>query len=744
MAETGCMKAGPGATGLKTSRPWSRWHGQGGEEGKRRNAKPLNGNLVHLEVIETIMKLRLCEAYLRIRGLDRVEGTPFAGCFRRYPDLRSLRQGINAIDAARRDMEGSFARSGVELRLLRLSEAYGLDEFDQLVVQLLFVYQTSAEFRALCEACNHESRGSVFSMPSTGTILSILCPDYRSQLDHLPHFSVEGTLLGESILKAGSPGGKGPVMDVNMELDGQMVRFITGDDRRYKSDFSCIEVIRPAARLEQVVMDEALKKDLVEYAENFVRPANPSPCNDSFFGYGTGLTMLFHGPSGTGKTMMAHALADHLGKRLLAPRPEGIEELLDISATDILPRLFREARLGGDIVFLDECDDIIRAGSPASRAFLIEIERARCITILATNRVTDLDPALERRISLKVRFRLPEREERARIWQALLPPDVRVSDDVDFQELAERFVFTGGLIKNAVMMALRSAEKGGEKTVLSRKALLRAASCQAQAMFDGCSPEHSCSPGISINSLPVGAAEKAFLSRLPDAQGRSRETTGHGILCHLGCRDQETAVSCVEAVAAKCGLGVRLFRLADILDPRPREQRVFDHLVQEETDILDYVFSSRTGQESVVAVVDEQLELRHCLHDGEGVHRWRLFLKRASRFAGPVFVVSEPLRRALPFEFTCSLSIEPPPEELQIEAWQRHLPGEAEDAIIRLVERHPLHLGEIEEVASRAEITAMLEGNRREPRAGDILPVVKRFLGIGQTPVLFGKQGLDA
>ena len=744
MAETGDMTAGGRAHGLKTSRPGSRWHGQGGEEGKRRDAKYPDGNLVHLEMIETIMKLRLCEAYLRIRGLDRVEGTPFAGFFRRYPDIKSVRQGINAIEAARRDMERSCAREGIELRLLRLSETYGLDEFDQLVVQLLFVYQTSREFRALCEACSHESRGSVFSMPSTGTILSILCPDYRSQLDHLPHFSMEGTLLGESILKADSSARKSPVMDVNMELDGQMVRFLMGDDRRYKSDFSCIEVTRPAARLEQVIMDETLKKDMVEYAENFVRSGSFVPASRDFFGYGTGLTMLFHGPSGTGKTMMAHALADHLGKRLLAPRPEGIEELLDISATDILPRLFREARLGGGIVFLDECDDIIRDGSPASRAFLMEIERARCMTILATNKVTDLDPALERRISLKVRFRLPEREERARIWQALLPPDVRVADDVDFQELAERFVFTGGLIKNAIVMALSSARKDGTDIVLSRKALLRAASYQAQAVFDGCRPEHSCSPGISIGSLPIGAAEKHFLSRLPEAQRRSRETTGHGILCHLGCRDQETAVSCVEAVAAQCGSGVTLFKLADILNPQPREQRVFDHLVQEETDILDYVFSSRTGQESVVAVVDEQLELKDCLHDGEGGDRWKLFLNRASRFAGLVFVVSEPLGEALPFEFTCSLSIEPPPEELQIETWQKHLPGETEDAIIRLVERHPLHLGEIGEVARRAWITAMLEGNRRDLGVKDILPVIKRLGRVRQTPVLFGKRGLDA
>ncbi len=739
MTETNCMAAGFAAPTLKISPLGSRWHVGKGETDR----EYFRTNLEHLEMIETIMKLRLCEACLRIKGLERLEKTPFARLARKYPDLKSVREGIQFLEGKRKLMEKSSLKEGIELKLLRLAETYGLNEFDQLIVQLLLVYQTSVEFKALVEACNDETWGSVFPMPSTGAILSILCPDYKSQLNHLPHFSMEGTLIGESIIKAEGFIRKKPVMDVNMSLDGQIVRFLMGDERRYRSDFSCIEVTRPSAGLEQVIIDEKLKKDIVEYAENFVRSKNCSPCNDNFFGYGTGLTMLFHGPSGTGKTMMAHALADHLGKKLLSPISDDIDELFDIS--DILPRLFREARLSDGIVFLDECDDIIRADSAANRAFLIEIEKAGCITILATNKVSDLDPALERRINLRVRFRLPDRDERARIWQTLLPPNVKMADDVTFEELAERFVFTGGLIKNAIVMALNSAEKKGTNIILSRKALFKAASYQAQTMFDTSSPEHSYKPDISIQSLPIRAAEKAFLARLPEAQRRSLEKRECGILCYLGCRDQETAVSCVEAVAAECDAGVSMFKLSEILAPPSREQMVLDRITQKEIDPLDYVFSSRTGRNSVVAIIDEQLVLKNYLrgNNSENAHRWQIFLKRAVKFPGLLFIIGEPLKEPLPFEFTCNLAIQTPPEELQIETWQKHLPRETEDAIVSLVEQYPLHLKEIAEIANQAMITAMLKDNRQDLEVKDILPVIKRFLGIRQTPVLFGKLDLD-
>ena len=63
------------------------------------------------------------------------------------------------------------------------------------------------------------------------------------------------------------------------------------------------------------------------------------------------------------------------------------------------------------IVFFDECDDLLTEGTHLSRLVLIEIEKARCITILATNQAFRLDPSFERRITMKVPFAAPDRHD---------------------------------------------------------------------------------------------------------------------------------------------------------------------------------------------------------------------------------------------------------------------------------------------------------------------------------------------
>jgi len=71
--------------------------------------------------------------------------------------------------------------------------------------------------------------------------------------------------------------------------------------------------------------------------------------------------------------MLAHALANHLNMPLLSLNVDGLDNYM-----------FREARLSNSIVFLDECDDLLREDSHDSRTFLIEIEKSQCITIMAT------------------------------------------------------------------------------------------------------------------------------------------------------------------------------------------------------------------------------------------------------------------------------------------------------------------------------------------------------------------------
>ena len=192
------------------------------------------------------------------------------------------------------------------------------------------------------------------------------------------------------------------ILDVYVYLHERIVRYLIGDNNIYDMDLHCVSRDRKAIDPDQVILPEGIKEKILKLAENYSanksRPAKALV--DQFYGYGTGLVFLFHGLSGTGKTMLAHALATHLDKELFSVDMEHASNP-GASSEDLIKYLFKEAKLNDGIVFFDECDEVFRANTSDSRSLLIEIEKSDCITIMATNRVIEVDPALDRRITMK-------------------------------------------------------------------------------------------------------------------------------------------------------------------------------------------------------------------------------------------------------------------------------------------------------------------------------------------------------
>jgi len=85
--------------------------------------------------------------------------------------------------------------------------------------------------------------------------------------------------------------------------------------------------------------------------------------------------------------------------------------------------------------------------------------------VLTTNAEAAIDPALQRRLNFRIRFPEPDVDERAKLWQLLLPPGVGLHAGTDFRALAERFDMTGGYIKNAVVRAAVIAARAGRAMV---------------------------------------------------------------------------------------------------------------------------------------------------------------------------------------------------------------------------------------------------------------------------------------
>ena len=163
---------------------------------------------------------------------------------------------------------------------------------------------------------------------------------------------------------------------------------------------------------------------------------------------------------------------------------------------------FRAAVEQNAVLFFDEADAIAtrRSASAPLRSdreanltvniLLRELEAFNGIVIFATNLAANFDPAFERRIRTHVLFEMPGVEERERIWELQIhPKKTPLAPDVDFRRLAERYVISGGNIKNVVIKAAAAAAaepgpdlgkrisqqhfEGAAEEVLSAKAIMR-------------------------------------------------------------------------------------------------------------------------------------------------------------------------------------------------------------------------------------------------------------------------------
>jgi AAA+ superfamily predicted ATPase len=647
-------------------------------------------------------------------------------------------------------MEEETTCRGIQLRFPELVREYGLNKDERKIIQLLIVSETSLELKSMVEQCDIDFWASGFrgSSMEIGAILSVLCRDYGEQLLFRRCFSIERPLVKYELLYLARM--HMGFLETDVSLHERICRYCMDDNNVYDTELLCISSERPIIRLDQVIMDEQLKHDLVRYAESFIQNSINGRSMACSFGYGAGLTCLFYGLSGTGKTMLAHGLANHLGCRLFSVNIGGLQHE-DISFEDAMKHIFREARLSHGIVFLDECDDLLTDNFHMSRAFLIEIEKAECLTILATNKTVEMDPAMDRRISLKIPFRMPGKQERLEIWQSLLPEGVRYAGNVDLHKLAEQYLFTGGLIKNTLLMAagkaIEQAEpKEAEDVVLYRDEIHKAARHQAKSMFDLGSLGKLISPQVLLEELSLRRLDKDRLQAIAEIIPEMQQNRQG--FCGLICSDNiPVAVNSVVGIGTDTGLMIRRFSLSRLFSENksvPSEaDTIVDPFTQQPVSLLEYVFLPRPGRQEILLLIDEACLLHDFLeyeNKAKQLEDWQKFKTLMLKFQGVLFVVSTPVDKArVPIEFSCHLSFQYPTEDVQIQAWQKYFSDISDESVVELIEQYPMHVQEIDLVARQAKLAARLE-RRGTVRSDELVAMARRLRGKKNMPVLFGGE----
>lgn len=222
---------------------------------------------------------------------------------------------------------------------------------------------------------------------------------------------------------------------------------------------------------DSVILAEDKKEEIkaaISQSENYAKIFEEWGFDD-VFEKGTAVTLLFHGVPGTGKTLMAQAIADNLGADLKIYGTADIESSTPGEPERIMRKIFNAARdffsvnKKHQVILFDECDALLYNRNKVGvilgaqiNALLTEIEKHDGIIIFTTNRIEILDPALERRIAAKIEFPFPDKVQRKQIWARMIPKKAPLGKDVNLDHLAE-YPLAGGNIKNAVLNAARMA-----------------------------------------------------------------------------------------------------------------------------------------------------------------------------------------------------------------------------------------------------------------------------------------------
>ncbi|MGH3912935.1 MAG: ATP-binding protein [Pseudonocardiaceae bacterium] len=181
-------------------------------------------------------------------------------------------------------------------------------------------------------------------------------------------------------------------------------------------------------------------------------------------GRGRGITGLFAGDSGTGKTMSAEVIAADLGLDLYTVNLATVVDKYVGETEKNLERIFTEAAGVNGVLLFDEADAIFgkrsevrdahdRYANIESAYLLQRMESFDGLAILATNLRANLDDAFTRRLDVIVDFPIPDESSRRALWECCLGPMLPQCDDIDLDFCAAAFELSGGNIRSVAVTA---------------------------------------------------------------------------------------------------------------------------------------------------------------------------------------------------------------------------------------------------------------------------------------------------
>ncbi len=192
------------------------------------------------------------------------------------------------------------------------------------------------------------------------------------------------------------------------------------------------------------------------------------PGKDRFVGKGGGFRLLLSGLPGTGKSLMAEALATKLDRTVVKLDLSSVLSKWLGETEQLIGQVFDMAEAADAVLVLDEAEALFRqrqsgggggGGSAMVTAvayLLTRLDRFNGVLVATTNRTQDIDDALYRRFDDFIILPVPDFDTRVRLWKKMLHDGLgggKGFSEADYGILGKHFVITGGLIRGAAIRA---------------------------------------------------------------------------------------------------------------------------------------------------------------------------------------------------------------------------------------------------------------------------------------------------
>lgn len=237
----------------------------------------------------------------------------------------------------------------------------------------------------------------------------------------------------------------------------------------------------PKYSLDDIILPDVVKEqilDIADYAKNS-KIVFEQWGLEKTHKYSKRIGINLYGAPGTGKTMAAHAIAKYLGRKILIVNYADIESKYVGETPKNIKKVFEVAKETNSILFFDEADAILsKRVTNMTGATDVSVNQTRSVMLMimndyqdfiifATNFIENFDPAFMRRISMHVKFELPDYECRRKLWKLYIPNTMPT--DVDIDEIAQKYDgLSGSDISNAVLMGAFKAARHHDDTVYKK------------------------------------------------------------------------------------------------------------------------------------------------------------------------------------------------------------------------------------------------------------------------------------